>query len=137
MKGLANIFAKVSPAKITTFAVDKYIDFLIRYHTYMYIDAQSSTTFNYIPISIDYFGSDGLARFGDRTFRNRCAIEVFVCVFVMSNHFLEFWVGVKAFVKRLSQISSFFCQYISECQQLSDILYGKRADSPDFNDINM
>ena len=39
--------------------------------------------------------------------RNRCVIEVFCGVFVLSLCFLEFSVGVRAFVIGLSQISSF------------------------------
>ena len=38
---------------------------------------------------------------------NRCEIECFGGVFVLSLCFLEFSVGVRAFVKKLSQISSF------------------------------
>ena len=38
---------------------------------------------------------------------NRCVIEVFGGVFVLSHCFLDFSVGVGAFVLRLSQISSF------------------------------
>ena len=40
--------------------------------------------------------------------RNRCVIEVFGGVFVLSRCFLDFSVGVRAIVIRLSQISSFF-----------------------------
>ena len=40
--------------------------------------------------------------------RNRCVIEVFGGVFVLSGCFLDFSVGVGAFVKGPSQISSFF-----------------------------
>ena len=39
---------------------------------------------------------------------NRCVIEVFGGVFVLSRCFLDFSVGVGAFVIGLSQISSFF-----------------------------
>ena len=43
------------------------------------------------------------------TVQNRCVIEVFECVCVLSCCFLVFFsVGVGAFVIRLSQISSFF-----------------------------
>ena len=42
-----------------------------------------------------------------KSFRNRFVIEVFGGVFVLS-HFLDFFVGVGAFVIGLSQISSFF-----------------------------
>ena len=40
--------------------------------------------------------------------RNRCVIEVFGSVFMMSSYFLDFSVGVGAFVIGMSQISSFF-----------------------------
>ena len=43
-----------------------------------------------------------------RSVCNRCVIEVFGCVFVLSRCFLDFNVGVAAFVIGLSQISSFF-----------------------------
>ena len=43
-----------------------------------------------------------------RPVRNRCAIAVFGEVFVLSQCFLDFSVGVGAFVIGLSQISSFF-----------------------------
>ena len=39
--------------------------------------------------------------------RNRCVIEVFGGVFVLSRCFLDFSVGIGAFVIGLSQISSF------------------------------
>ena len=39
---------------------------------------------------------------------NRCVIEVFGCFFMLSRCFLDFSVGVGAFVIGLSQISSFF-----------------------------
>ena len=39
---------------------------------------------------------------------NRCVIEVFGGVFMLSRCFLDFSVGVGAFVIGLSQISSFF-----------------------------
>ena len=42
---------------------------------------------------------------------NRCVIEVFGRVFVLSRCFLDFSVGVGAFVIGLSQISSFFSNY--------------------------
>ena len=40
--------------------------------------------------------------------RNRCVIEIFDGVFVLSRFVLDFSVGVGAFVIGLSQISSFF-----------------------------
>ena len=40
--------------------------------------------------------------------RNRCLIEVLVAVFVLSRRFLNFSVGVGAFIIGLSQTSSFF-----------------------------
>ena len=43
--------------------------------------------------------------------RNRCVIEVFGCVFVLSRCFLNFSVGVGAFVIGLIQISFFFSIY--------------------------
>ena len=43
-----------------------------------------------------------------KSVRNRCVIEVFGGVFVLSRCFLDMSVGVGAFVKGLSQISSFF-----------------------------
>ena len=43
-----------------------------------------------------------------KSVRNRCVIEVFGGVFVFSRCFLDFSVGVGAFVTGLSQISSFF-----------------------------
>ena len=43
-----------------------------------------------------------------KSVRNRCEIEVFGGVFLLSRCFLDFSVGVRDFVIRLSQISSFF-----------------------------
>ena len=43
-----------------------------------------------------------------KSIRNRCVIEVFGGVCVLSHCFLGFFVGVGAFVIGLSQISSFF-----------------------------
>ena len=44
-----------------------------------------------------------------KSVRNRCVIEVFGSVFVFESRcFLDFSVGVEAFVIELSQISSFF-----------------------------
>ena len=43
-----------------------------------------------------------------KSVRNRCVIEVFGGVFVLSRCFLDFFVGVGAFVIGLSQISFFF-----------------------------
>ena len=43
-----------------------------------------------------------------KSVRNRCVIEVFSCVFVLSSCFLDFSVGVGALVIGLSQIFSFF-----------------------------
>ena len=45
-----------------------------------------------------------------KSVRNRCVIEVFVGVFVLSRRFLDFSVSVGAFVIGTSQISSFFFQ---------------------------
>ena len=44
--------------------------------------------------------------------RNRCVIELFVALFVLSLCLFDFSVGVGAFVIGLSQISSFFSQQI-------------------------
>ena len=43
-----------------------------------------------------------------KSVRNRCVIEVLVTFFVLSCCFLDFSVGVGAFVIGLSQISSLF-----------------------------
>ena len=43
-----------------------------------------------------------------KSVRNRCVIEVFGGVFMLSRCFLDFSVGFGAFVIGLSQISSFF-----------------------------
>ena len=43
-----------------------------------------------------------------KSVRNRCVIEVIGGVFVLSHCFLDFFVGVRAFVIGLNQISSFF-----------------------------
>ena len=43
-----------------------------------------------------------------KSVRNRCVIEVFGGVFVSSRCFLDFSVGVRAFVIGLSQIAFFF-----------------------------
>ena len=43
-----------------------------------------------------------------KSVRNRCVIEVFGGVFMLSRCFLDFSVDVRAFVIALSQISSFF-----------------------------
>ena len=47
-----------------------------------------------------------------KSVRNRCVIEVFGDVFRVSSCFLDFSVGVGAFVIGLSQISSFFYLYV-------------------------
>ena len=47
-----------------------------------------------------------------KSVRNRCVIEVFGGVSVLSRCFLDFSVGVGAFVIGFSQISSFFSPYI-------------------------
>ena len=47
-----------------------------------------------------------------KSVRNRCVIEVFGDVFVLSRCFLDFSVGVGAFAIGLSQISSFSSKYI-------------------------
>ena len=43
-----------------------------------------------------------------KSVRNRCVIKVFGGVFLLSRCFLDYSVGVGAFVIGLSQISSFF-----------------------------
>ena len=48
-----------------------------------------------------------------KSVRNRCVIEVFGGVFVLSRCFLDFSVGVRASVIGLSQISSFSLDYFS------------------------
>ena len=49
-----------------------------------------------------------------KSVHKRCVIEGFVGVFVLSRCFLDFSVGVRAFVIGLSQISSFFsCDYVA------------------------
>ena len=52
----------------------------------------------------------GIVTLTDRpkSVRNRCVIEVFGAVFVLSRCFLDFSVGVGTFVIGLSQISSFY-----------------------------
>ena len=47
-----------------------------------------------------------------KSVRNRCVVEVFGGVFVLSRCFLDFSIGVGAFAIGLSQISSFFFFYI-------------------------
>ena len=54
-----------------------------------------------------------------KSVRNRCVIEVFGGVFVLSRCFLDFFVGVGDFVIGLSQISSLFSW---QCYQID---YGK------------
>ena len=49
-----------------------------------------------------------------KSVRNRCVIEVFGCVLVLSCCFLDFSVGVWAFVIGLSHISSFFQVHVSD-----------------------
>ena len=48
-----------------------------------------------------------------KSVRNRCVIEVFGRVFVLSRCFSDFSVGVRTFVIGLSQISSFFSFYVT------------------------
>ena len=56
--------------------------------------------------------------------RNRCVIEVFGGVFVLSRCLLDFSVGVGAFVIGLSQISFFFSVIkVMAVEQDSNILY--------------
>ena len=48
--------------------------------------------------------------------RNRCVIEIFGGVFVLSRSFLEFYVGVGSFVVgQLQSQTSSFLDYIDEC----------------------
>ena len=56
-----------------------------------------------------------------KSVRNRCVFEVFGDVFVFSRCFLDFSVGEGAFVKGLSQISS-FSTYKHNCMQ-TDLKY--------------
>ena len=59
-----------------------------------------------------------------KSVRNRCVIEVFGCVFVLSLCVFEFSVGVGYFVIGLSQISSFFSfnhiLRLQDCKQECD-----------------
>ena len=48
-----------------------------------------------------------------KSVRNRSLIKVFGGVFMLSRSFLDFSVGVRAFVTGLSQISFFFSQGLS------------------------
>ena len=74
-----------------------------------------------------------------KSLRNRCVIEVFGGVFVLSHCFLDFSVGVGAFVIGLSQISSFFSYItnnkdhvrISGIRPLSVILSWKQSIAKD------
>ena len=43
-----------------------------------------------------------------KSVRNRCVIKVLVAFFTLSSWFLDFSVGIGAFVTGLTQISSFF-----------------------------
>ena len=54
-----------------------------------------------------------------KSVRNRCVIEVFGGVFVLSRCFLDFSVGVGAFVIGLSQISSFSLLFILMYKKLT------------------
>ena len=54
-----------------------------------------------------------------KSVRNRCVIEVFGGVFMLSRCFLDFSVDVWAFVIGLSQISSF----LSNCCNMSLLAY--------------
>ena len=54
-----------------------------------------------------------------KSVHNRCVIEVFGGVFVLSRSFLDFSVGVGAFVIALSQISSVFVQRRAKNRPLS------------------
>ena len=63
-----------------------------------------------IPVPI--FVVTGFTTDRPKSVRNRCVIEVFGGVFVLSRCILDFSVGVGAFVIGLSQISSFFTQCI-------------------------
>ena len=59
-----------------------------------------------------------------RLVRNHCVIEVFGGVFVLA--YLDFYVSVGAFVKGLSQISSFFSLFSPG--SLMRVLYPKRKN---------
>ena len=56
-----------------------------------------------------------------KSVRNRCVIEVFGGVFVLSVAFFYFSEGVGTFVMGLSQISSFFAMYTN---RLTTHFYG-------------
>ena len=47
-----------------------------------------------------------------KSVRNRFVIEVLVAFFMLSRCFLDFSVGIEAFVIRLSQISSVFSYFV-------------------------
>ena len=59
-----------------------------------------------------------------KSVRNRCVIEVFCGVFVFSRCFLDFSVGIRAFVIGLSQISTFFTLYELDFNELRQNLRG-------------
>ena len=52
-----------------------------------------------------------------KSVRNRCEIDFFGCVFVLSPCFLDFSVGVGAFVIHLSQIFSLFSRCFAKFAQ--------------------
>ena len=56
-----------------------------------------------------------------KSVRNRCEIEVFGGVFVLTRRSLDFCVGVGAFVIGLSQISSFFSYFICGRGRVADV----------------
>ena len=57
---------------------------------------------------------------------NRCVIELFVALFVLSFAILTSLFGVGAFVIRLSQISSFFSQQVYMYNVPADLTKDKR-----------
>ena len=65
-----------------------------------------------------------------KSVRNRCVIEVYGCVFVLSRCFFDISVGVRAFVIGLSQISSFFSFNISCLNRICSALTSLSSEDP-------
>ena len=63
-------------------------------------------------IFIELIANSNSVQIRPKSVRNRCVIEVFGGVFVLSRCFLDFSVGVGAFVIGLSQISFFFFEIL-------------------------
>ena len=64
-----------------------------------------------------------------KSVRNRCVIEVVGGVFMLSRCFLDFSVGVGAFVIGLSQISFFFSFHVYVLLDLSSFLFIENRDT--------